>query len=120
MPSTQFEATVRQRPTLAVIDLRGEINRDAETALSEAYEAAITTSPSTVLLNFGQIDYINSTGIAVIVGLLARARKDERTLVVCGLSDHYRQIFEITRLIDFMQVFPDETAALDAMPTATV
>ena len=56
--------------------------------------------------------YINSTGIALIVGLLARARKSNRRLVVIGLSDHYVEIFHITRLVDFMSIYPDETSVL--------
>jgi anti-sigma B factor antagonist len=57
---------------------------------------------------------MNSTGIALVVGLLARARKSKRRIVACGLSPHYREIFEITRLADFMPVFRDETSALTA------
>jgi anti-anti-sigma regulatory factor len=63
-------------------------------------------------LNFGGVDYINSTGIALIVTLLARARAARRRMLACGLSDHYVEIFNITRLADFMTVFPDESTAL--------
>jgi anti-anti-sigma factor len=107
-----FEATVRQRAGIAVVDLRGDINRDAESSLTAAYDGS---DAQTILLNFAGVGYINSTGIAVIVGLLARARKDGRTLVVSGLSEHYRSIFEITRLIDFMQVYANEEAALSSV-----
>jgi anti-anti-sigma factor len=58
------------------------------------------------------VDYINSTGIALVVGLLARARKSHHPIAACGLSPHYREIFEITRLVDYMPVFSDEVAAL--------
>jgi anti-anti-sigma factor len=66
----------------------------------------------TVLLNFGGVEFLSSTGIALIVGILARARKDGRKITAAGLSDHYREIFEITRLADFMTIFADENAAL--------
>jgi anti-sigma B factor antagonist len=56
------------------------------------------------VLDFSNVEYINSTGIAVIVGLLARARANRQTLSARGLSEHYRQIFEITRLSDFMTI----------------
>ena len=68
--------------------------------------------PAVVLLNFSGVDYINSTGIALIVGLLAKARAAHRRLIVCGLSEHYMEIFQITRLSDFMTMFPDEQSAL--------
>jgi anti-anti-sigma factor len=71
-----------------------------------------------VLLNFGGVGYINSTGIALIVGLLAQARKERRQLLACGLSEHYREIFEITRLSDFMTTYADESAALTGVTPA--
>jgi anti-anti-sigma regulatory factor len=46
------------------------------------------------------------------VGLLAQARKTHRRLVTCGLSDHYQEIFHITRLSDFMTMYGDEASAL--------
>lgn len=112
MQTHVFEARVRQADGAAIIDLFGEINRTSEEGLNAAYTAAGELGASTLLLNFSGVDYINSTGIAIIVGVLARARKDGRTLTVYGLTEHYRTIFEITRLVDFMQVFPDEQSAL--------
>ena len=93
-----------------MINLRGDIDRSAQDGLVHAYTEATGTGP--VILNFTDVDYINSTGIAVIVGLLARARADGRTLKAFGLSDHYREIFQITRLADFMPIFDDQPAAL--------
>jgi anti-sigma B factor antagonist len=107
-----LEAGVRNQPGIALIDLRGEINGFAEEALNRAYTHAEQDDPRAVVLNFNEVDYINSTGIALIVGLLARARQGRRRLLVYGLSDHYQEIFAITRLSDFLTVFPDEASAL--------
>jgi anti-anti-sigma factor len=112
MPTKQLETSVRHVPGAAIIDLRGEIHAGAEETLNTAYAAAESRDPQTILLNFGDVGYINSTGIALIVGLLSQARKANRRLMACGLSDHYVEIFQITRLADFMSVFPDEASAL--------
>jgi anti-sigma B factor antagonist len=95
-----------------VLDLRGEINGFGQQALDAAYAEAETKDPETILLNFEEVDYINSTGIALIVGLLAKARASRRRLLAYGLSDHYVEIFDITRLSDFVSVFPDEESAM--------
>jgi anti-anti-sigma factor len=58
------------------------------------------------------VDYINSKGIALIVMLLAQARKSGTRLLTTGLSPHYIEIFNITRLSDFMKFYPDEASAL--------
>lgn len=111
MITNHFEANVRQNSSVVVIDLKGEINAQAEEVLDEAYAQATQPNPATVVLNFKSVDYMNSTGIALIVGLLAKARKSNRKLLVTGLSDHYVEIFKITRLSDFMKIIPDESAA---------
>ena len=111
MPAKHLEATVRQEPGVAVIDLTGEINGFAQDALDAAYSEAESNDPEAILLNFEGVDYINSSGIALIVSLLARARASKRRLLACNLSDHYVEIFDITRLSDFMNVFPDEESA---------
>ena len=112
MSAKQLEARVRHERAVAIIDLRGEINASAEEALNAAYAEAEAHNPQAILLNFAEVGYINSTGIALIVGLLSQARKANRRLMACGLSDHYVEIFQITRLADFMSVFPDEASAL--------
>ena len=118
MSAQEFEAHVRERDGSSVIDLRGQIDGFAEEPLERAYAQAAANAPLTILLNFRAVDYINSTGIALIVGLLARARKDGRIVRAYGLSDHYREIFQITRLVDFMGIFSDEESAVSDAATA--
>ena len=107
-----FEATVRFDGNKAFIDMGGDIDGFAEEAINSAYSDAEANDPQTVMLNFSKVHYINSTGIALIVGLLARARGKHINLVTYGLSDHYVEIFTITRLSDFMTIAPDEVSAL--------
>jgi anti-anti-sigma factor len=109
--STETTA-VRYAEGTAVVDLPPQIDSTAEHALNDAYETAAGHGAKTVLLNFAGVDYLSSTGIALIVGMLARARKDRRAITASGLSDHYREIFEITRLADFMTIYADEKEAL--------
>jgi anti-anti-sigma factor len=119
MAQREFRAEVRHHDGSGVIDLHGEINLGADQALGAAYEAAVAGDPRTIVLNFARVDYINSTGIALIVGLLARARKERRAVSAFGLSDHYREIFAITRLSDFMGIYPDEDSAVTATAAAS-
>jgi anti-anti-sigma factor len=114
MTANEPKVTVRRRGDVAVLDIVGDIDRDADGPLQEAYDQAVAEGGSTVLLNFGEVGYINSTGIAVIVSLLARARKERRTISACGLTEHYRHIFTITRLSDFIGIYQDEDSAMDS------
>jgi anti-anti-sigma factor len=110
---------LRRRGGVAVLDIVGDIDRDADAPLQRAYDEAVAEGGSAVLLNFDEVGYINSTGIAVIVGLLARARKERQTISACGLTEHYRHIFSITRLSDFIGIYTDEDSAVRGAPAAT-
>jgi len=112
MDTSTFSAQVREENKMAVIDLAGLINAQADEAFKQAYGEAEGMNSETIALNFSAVDYINSTGIALIVELLAQARKSHKHLIVYGLSDHYVEIFQITRLADFMDIFEDESSAL--------
>jgi anti-anti-sigma factor len=118
MATTELQATVREHDGAAVIDLSGDVNASAEGALNTAYAEATGTGSNTVVLNFEGTQYINSTGIALIVALLAQARANQVEVNAFGLSDHYREIFEITRLADFMTIADDEQRAIGRSPGA--
>ena len=119
--ASMCEATTRALPGAAVIELRGEVDGSAAAVLNAAYERAVEaghaadSDPGTVVLDFAAVDYINSTGIALIVSVLARARAERRKVVASGLSAHYREIFDITRLSDFIELFPDLDRAVSQL-----
>jgi len=112
MAETVERAVVRRRDGVTVIDMPAHIDITSEAALDTAYSEV--SLKGAVLLNFTGTQYINSSGIALIVGILARARKQSRPIGAYGLSDHYREIFEVTRLADFMGLYGDEQAAIAA------
>jgi len=106
MAATEFGAEVRHEGGGAVLDLTGNVSAGAEQKLLEVY--AKTSGKPVVILDFSNVDYINSTGIALIVGLLASARTAGQEVQARGLAEHYREIFRITRLSDFMTILDDE------------
>ncbi|HSG78822.1 MAG TPA: STAS domain-containing protein [Acidimicrobiia bacterium] len=107
-----FEATARAEGSTAVVDMAGLLDRSASAALDAAFSEALGLSAGPVVFNFGDVGYINSTGIAIVVGALARARAEGRDVRAYGLTEHYREIFSITRLSDFMGIYDDETTAV--------
>ena len=108
----RFTSAVRSAPPNVVIDLVGQLDGGAQDELAAAYDQTARLGATRVVLDFAGTTYINSTGIALIVQLLARARAERREVTAYGLTDHYRQIFEITRLVDFMTLHADEASAV--------
>jgi anti-anti-sigma factor len=104
MATRELEVKVREEGGTAVLDLRGDVDGAAEQPLQDAYARATEAGAGSIVFDFAGTEYINSTGIALIVGLLAQARSHGLPVRARGLSDHYREIFEITRLADFMTI----------------
>lgn len=97
---------------VAVIDIKGSITANSEDELMDAYTIATQGDTPVVLLNFNGLDYMNSSGIGLLVTLLVRANRQGHALMAFGLNEHYRHIFELTRLTDAIGVHDSEADAL--------
>jgi anti-sigma B factor antagonist len=97
-----------------VVDIKGDITAAAENALMDAYTQATAAGARTIILNFSGLEYMNSSGIGLLVTLLVRANRHKQRLLACGLSDHYQQIFELTRLNEAISIYNSEAEALAA------
>ncbi|MGH7608604.1 MAG: STAS domain-containing protein [Candidatus Dormibacteria bacterium] len=112
-PTVSMEAR-RLGDGTAVVDISGEVTATCEPDLMAAYEAAGGAGAQRLILNFSGLEYMNSGGIGMLVTLLVRANRQRQQLAAYGLSEHYRQIFELTRLDEAIAIFEDEPAALAA------
>jgi anti-sigma B factor antagonist len=97
-----------------VIDIRGQVTAAAESALMDAYSRATAAGARRILLNFSGLEYMNSSGIGLLVTLLIRAKRQNQHIAAYGLSPHYRDIFELTRLDEAIHIYDTEQAALAA------
>ena len=97
---------------VSIVDIQGEVSGFAENSLMDAYTQASTDGAKTIILNFSELEYMNSSGIGLIVTLLIRTQRQKQTLLACGLNDHYTQIFELTRLDEAIGIYESETDAL--------
>jgi anti-sigma B factor antagonist len=115
MPQANVMMNVRQvSPVASVIDIQGEVTAFAEKVLMEAYTEASTPTTRNIILNFSELEYMNSSGIGLIVTLLIRVNRQKQRLLAYGLNEHYRHIFELTRLNDAIKVYDSENEALAA------
>jgi anti-sigma B factor antagonist len=101
---------VRSAGSAAIIDITGEVTVASEDELMDAYGRA--DGAKAVILNFEQLEYMNSSGIGLLVTLLVRAHRQGQAVLAYGLSEHYRQIFELTRLDEAVGIHDNEADAL--------
>jgi anti-sigma B factor antagonist len=115
MPEAATTFDVREVSDAArVIDIKGDITAASEDVLMEAYARASESGVHVIVLSFDGLDYMNSGGIGLLVTLLVRAQRQRQRVLAYGLSDHYRQIFELTRLDEAVGIHDSEADALEA------
>jgi anti-sigma B factor antagonist len=100
---------------VAVIDITGAVTAACEKVLTAAYEEASSPGTRDIVLNFSGLEYMNSGGIGMLVTMLVRANRQHQQLAAVGLSHHYREILELTRLDEAIAVHDSEPEALSAL-----
>jgi anti-sigma B factor antagonist len=119
MPEAQVSMNVRKASEKAsIIDVQGELTAFAESVLMDAYNQASDGQVRAIIVNFEDLEYMNSSGIGLLVTLLIRINREKQTLMTYGLSDHYRSIFQITRLDDAIAIHDSEEEAVKAANSA--
>ena len=112
MPTTNLNMNIREvSDGVRVIDVVGEITAFSEQQISEAHEEA-GEGATAVILNFDGLEYMNSGGIGLLVTTLIRAQRAGHDLRAYGLTDHYREIFSLTRLDEAIVIYEDEASAV--------
>ena len=104
----------RAHDVACIIEVHGEITAASEKALMDAYTEAATPATKSVIIDFSGLEYMNSGGIGQLVTLLVRANRQKQRLLAYGLTEHYRQIFELTRLDEAIGIHVDEASAIAA------
>jgi anti-sigma B factor antagonist len=119
MPEAQVKMNVRGAGQKAsIIDVQGELTAFAESVLMDAYNQASDGQVRAIILNFEDLEYMNSSGIGLLVTLLIRINREKQQLLTYGLSDHYKSIFQITRLDDAIAIHDSEEEAVRAANSA--
>jgi anti-sigma B factor antagonist len=96
----------------SIIDVKGDVTSASEGPLMDAFQKATDNGERRVVLNFNDLEYMNSGGIGLLVTMLVRAKRQGQQICAFGLNEHYRQIFELTRLDDAISIFDSEEDSL--------
>jgi anti-anti-sigma factor len=117
MTTGTMTAEVRSlEPGVTAIAIQGDVTAASENALMDAYNDATRAGARSIVLDFGGLDYMNSGGIGLLVTLLVRVQRQGQRLLATGLSEHYREIFSLTRLDEAIELHDN---AADALAAAT-
>lgn len=114
----ETEVSINLRPVngqVSIIDIQGGLTAAAESALMDTFSQASDAGAQIILLGFDELTYMNSAGIGLLVRLVIRAQRQEQQVLAFGLQEHYRRIFELTRLQEVIRTYDAEEEALSAV-----
>jgi anti-anti-sigma factor len=112
MLEDELTVSTREREGVAIIDLVGDVTTFAEEKINSAYREVTNKGARFVLLNFRQNDYINSAGIAILIGIVTEVNRNSQKLAVSGLSQHFQKIFRMVGLAQYAEIYQNEDEAL--------
>ena len=105
---------------IAVIDFSGAITLGEGTAtLRRMVRELVGKGHHKILLNLGEVDYIDSAGLGELVSAHATVRNSGGELKLVQPNKHVRDLIQITRLYTVFDVQPNEAAAIRSFATTT-
>jgi anti-anti-sigma factor len=108
----ELQLDIANKGDVSVVAIRGDVTSATGEAIEKAYREATAAGAKKFLLLFTKENYINSGGIAILIGIASASRKAGQAIRVAGLSDHFQKIFHMMGLTKYVAVFPTEEAAL--------
>jgi len=108
-----MEVRARRVEGALVIDVKGEVDLFSSPKMRSAIiEALNSEQVSRVAINFGEVRYIDSSGVATLVEGLQLARSKNRKFVLFGLQQRTREVLELARLDKVFDIRAGEVEAL--------
>lgn len=109
-----IQVTQRHLEHAIILDLRGDLSHQAEQELLElwAWEQGLEHGKRYLVLNFTDVSYINSMGIAVLIRLVRALPQPGCLAFAYGLTAHYQKLFRMVGLLEHIAVYPNEVAVM--------
>ena len=95
-----------------VIPLEGEIDLHISPRITTTLNAALKAKPGNLVIDMGNVSYIDSSGLAVLIEAMQKVEKYGGKFALAGLQENVKPIFEIARLDQVFQIYPDIDSAL--------
>jgi anti-sigma B factor antagonist len=97
---------------VTVLRFEGDISSSSKDAVIGSYHTLSKETVKTIMLDFTKVEYINSSGIALVIQLLMEAANSGQKVLASGLSPHFNKVFTMVGITKYAGLFPDQTAAL--------
>jgi anti-sigma B factor antagonist len=100
---------------VSVLRFEGDIASTSKDAVLGTYQGLPKQTAKLVLLDFTKVDYINSSGIALVIQMLIEASNSGQKVYAFGLSPHFTKVFTMVGITKYAGLFPGQPEALAAL-----
>jgi anti-sigma B factor antagonist len=100
---------------VSILRYEGDIASTSKEAVLGVYQSLPKATAKLILLDFTKVDYINSSGIALVIQLLIEAANAGQKVHAFGLSPHFTKVFTMVGITKYAQLFPNQDEALKAL-----
>jgi anti-anti-sigma factor len=107
-----IQLSISQKDDVSILNIKGDVTAISGETIEEAYQKVSLAGVKKILLHFDKDGYINSGGIAILIGIASESRKKEQKIRITGLSGHFQKIFNMVGLTKYTEVFLTEELAL--------
>jgi len=97
---------------VVIFILEGEININTSPELRKAADTLIKSNEKKVLMDFSAVTYIDSSGLATLIEILQRLKRNGGILRLSNLSEKVKNVFEVTKLYKLFEIFESKEEAL--------
>ena len=94
---------------VTVLRFTGDISSSSRDTVLGTYEGVVKSRP--VLIDFSKVEYINSSGIALVIQMLMEANKADQTIAAFVLTPHFQKVFTMVGITKYTTLHPDEQVA---------
>ena len=101
-----------RRDRSGVLPLKGEIDLHVSPTVTASLNAMIARKPKRLVVDLSEVTYMDSAGLAALIEAMQKVEGYGGKFLLAGLQETVRSIFEISRLDQVFQIFPDVDAAL--------
>ena len=112
---SQQQLQVASGQEVTCLHFSGDISSASKDAIVDTYHALDKAAHKYILFDFKGVEYLNSSGIALVIQVLMEASKSGQNIAISGLTPHFTKVFTMVGITKYASLYPDEAVALAAL-----
>jgi anti-sigma B factor antagonist len=112
--TSPLDVTITERGDTVHVALRGELDISSAPRLSDDLARVEAAGPARIVLDLSTLDFMDSTGLRILIGADSRAREADRRLILIKGNEMVQRVLRVTRLDERLEIVSDPDALASA------